>query len=320
MSIDNKNRLIPGIQQNNQFDLDQQTVQNQQPWQNKGKNQIRQNFIQRLPLNNEQPFADQSVQNQQWPSTLNSQSSTDLNNGKQDNQQQQNFPQQNQAFSSQPWLNQVPDTKTQNIQRFGSPTQSWQGSQTIQNQPQFQNQNQQTAFETTLGFQNPKDQTNNFQSSPIIAFQPKQWPDASKQSQQTLTFSPSFDIQNTQFGLNQQQKGLPIQSSFDQKQSWSTNQQFQPQVNQLTDSDDLKVQTTQNFAARPISQPWSQNGQMNGNSFETIPIANKGIQRLHGWQSNRPLEQDNNQIPTSDQRKTLDSLSTSLSGSWKSRS
>ena len=51
--------------------------------------QIRQNFIQRLPLNNDQPLADQPVQNQQRLPTLNYQSSTDLNNGKQDNQQQQ---------------------------------------------------------------------------------------------------------------------------------------------------------------------------------------------------------------------------------------
>jgi len=81
------------------------------------------------------------------------------------------FPQQNQVFGSQQWLSklfrqslfrsndlhidQVPDIKTQNNQRFGSPSQSWpgkilrfknpfkfyfcsSGSQTIQNQPQFQ--------------------------------------------------------------------------------------------------------------------------------------------------------------------------------------
>ena len=53
------------------------------------------------------------------------------------------------------------------------------------------------------------------------------------------------------------------------------------QGNQLTD---FNTHTTQNFAANPQGL---------------------SIQGLRGWQSNRPIEQDNNQIPTTDQRKTL---------------
>jgi hypothetical protein len=61
---------------------------------------------------------------------------------------------------------------------------------------------------------------------------------------------------------------------------------FPAQGNQLTDFDGSQIQTTQNFG-------------------KVIPQAAVSIQGSRGWPSNQPLEQGNNQITTSDQRKTL---------------
>ncbi len=61
---------------------------------------------------------------------------------------------------------------------------------------------------------------------------------------------------------------------------------FPAQGNQLTDFDGSQIQTTQNFG-------------------KVIPQAAVSIQSPRGWPSIQPLEQGNNQITTSDQRKTL---------------
>jgi len=265
-------------------------------------------------------------------------------------------------FDSQQWLNPVPDIKAQNSQRFAPQQQSWQGSQNVQNQPRLPDQNQQTSTDTATpslsrvvgsqGFQNqntqdqdqswqnklPNSQIQNQpikpQSNPSLFFQPKPLTDPTKQNQPSLNTDLSSQTQNNQFGSNQQQQ-QGFQNQPEQKQSWSNNQQLQAQGNQMTDTDEAKMQTTQDLAARSMSsqtQPWSQTAQLTGNSFETAKPVNKGnppafsIHSLRGWQSRQPFEQnqqDNNQIGqqiTTDQRKTLEPVPTFLSGSWKSQS
>jgi hypothetical protein len=64
----------------------------------------------------------------------------------------------------------------------------------------------------------------------------------------------------------------------------------------------MKIQTSQNFAARPVisyqTQPLSQTGQLTANSFETGTLANKAT----NWQTVDQRQQ--NQIgQTTDQRK-----------------
>ena len=93
--------------------------------------------------------------------------------------------------------------------------------------------------------------------------------------------NPSANMQTNQYGLNQQQQqkdGLLTQNSFN----------LGSQTNQLTDSNDLNIQTNQNFAVNP--------------SFETTKHANNGIQQgflmqqgSNGWQPSQ----------TNEQRKTL---------------
>ncbi|CAF1251483.1 unnamed protein product [Rotaria sordida] len=286
----------------------------------------------------------------------------------QNNQQQekQNLPQTNPVFGTQQWLNRIPEKKPLNYQHTFTQLQSGQESHITPNQHEFQDQSQETFLETTTqpykifllqGFQNPQKHeqsqqhkffTQQINDQPIkshvnqhINFQPRPWQRISKPSRilefplanrnkEYSIIDTSSQIPNSQFELNQQHQDLFNQNSFEQKQPWSSNQQFQNPISQSKDFDDLKLQTSQGFTTHPVvssqNQPSLQTGQqLNANSFETTTKSNENIlpghsiQHPHQWQSSRTVEQqqqhqsNHNQI---EQEKAQDSLPTLSSGSW----
>ncbi|CAF3993687.1 unnamed protein product [Adineta steineri] len=295
-TLENKNRFNSGLQSNNQ-----------QLWQNKNTNQLRQNLNQveelteshEVPSISEQTHTTQFLPNQRTQTTV-SEVTTDFNNGR----------------LSKP--NALP--LKQETQRFVAQPQSWQTSETVRSQPMFLNQNQQSSFETSdsgsntvrsQGIRVPQEQEHSWQSQPVksqtdtmLVFKPTSWAQTPKQettfkSQSWPQSQPTtFTEESSQFGLNQPQKGLPVQNS----QSWSNNQQMQK--TQFTDVDESKMQTTSDFAARPVGSSLPQNLRERQTS--------RTVERI-------PQESNTVVVQQTTERKTIETMPTQHSASWQTR-
>ncbi|CAF1127963.1 unnamed protein product [Adineta steineri] len=305
----------------------QRFVAQPQSWQNKNTNQLRQNLNQveelteshEVPSISEQTHATQFLPNQRTQTTV-SEVTTDFTNGRLSKPNVSPLKQETETFGNQQRFNRVQEGKEQNTQRFVGQPQSWQTSETVRSQPMFLNQNQQSSFETSdsgsntvrsQGIRVPQEQEHSWQSQPIksqtdtmLVFKPTSWAQTPKQE---ATFKPqswtqnqptTFTEESSQFGLNQPQKGLPVQTS----QSWSNNQQMQK--TQFTDVDESKIQGTSDFAARPVGTSLSQN--------------------LRERQTSRPVEripQESNTVVVQQttERKTIETMPTQHSASWQTR-